>query len=115
MLATLQQHAWPGNVRELENVIERAMIHSTGSTLFLDDGPGLPEWAAPSGGDTLEEIERHHIESVLKRCRWRINGPGNAADLLGLHPNTLRFRMKKLGVLRPKELSVVVDAGRLSA
>jgi formate hydrogenlyase transcriptional activator len=115
MLAALQQHAWPGNVRELENVVERAMIHSTGNTLVLDDGAGMPVWAARREGANLEEVERHHIESVLRRCRWRINGPGNAAELLGLHPNTLRFRMKKLGVQRPKEPAPVLDAGRLSA
>jgi formate hydrogenlyase transcriptional activator len=115
VLAALQQHEWPGNVRELENVIERAMIHSTGSALLLDEGPGLSVWAVARDGTTLEQVERRHIETVLKRCHWRINGPGNAAEILGLHPNTLRFRMKKLGVQRPRELSVIVDAGRLSA
>ena len=44
-----------------------------------------------------------HIEAVLQRCGWRINGPGNAAERLGIHPNTLRFRMKKLGVVGPAE------------
>jgi formate hydrogenlyase transcriptional activator len=115
VLTALTQHSWPGNVRELENVIERAMIHSTGSTLLLDDGPGPVAWTAPGEASTLEIVERRHIESVLQRCRWRINGPGNAADVLGLHPNTLRFRMKKLGVQRPREQCLVVDVGRVSA
>jgi transcriptional regulator with GAF, ATPase, and Fis domain len=115
VLASLTQHSWPGNVRELENVIERAMIHSTGSTLLLDDGPGPVAWTAPGEESTLEIVERRHIESVLQRCRWRINGPGNAADVLGLHPNTLRFRMKKLGVQRPREQCLVVDVGRVPA
>ena len=115
VLASLLQHSWPGNVRELQNVIERAMIHSTGSTLLLDDGPAVPGWSGASTGETLEAVERGHIEAVLRRCRWRINGAGNAADVLGLHPNTLRFRMKKLGLHRPKEQSVVIDVGRLSA
>jgi predicted ArsR family transcriptional regulator len=44
-----------------------------------------------------------HIESVLQSCHWRINGAGNAAERLGIHPNTLRFRMKKLGVAGPAE------------
>jgi formate hydrogenlyase transcriptional activator len=114
VLASLTQHSWPGNVRELENVIERAMIHSTGSTLLLDDGPGPVAWTPPGEESTLEVVERRHIESVLQRCRWRINGPGNAADVLGLHPNTLRFRMKKLGVQRPREQCLVV-VGRVSA
>jgi transcriptional regulator with GAF, ATPase, and Fis domain len=47
-------------------------------------------------------VQRAHIEAVLERCGWRINGPGNAAERLGLHPNTLRFRMKKLGVVCPE-------------
>jgi transcriptional regulator with GAF, ATPase, and Fis domain len=45
-------------------------------------------------------VERAHIEGVLRDCGWRINGLGNAAERLGLHPNTLRFRMKKLGIVR---------------
>jgi formate hydrogenlyase transcriptional activator len=100
VLETLQRHSWPGNVRELENVVERAMIRSSGDALLLDEGPGLQ---IPTSSDTgtLEAVERRHIESALQRCRWRINGPGNAAESLGLHPNTLRFRMKKLGIERP--------------
>jgi transcriptional regulator with GAF, ATPase, and Fis domain len=100
VLETLQRHSWPGNVRELENVVERAMIRSNGDALLLDEGPGL-QIQAPSDTGTLESVERRHIESALQRCRWRINGPGNAAESLGLHPNTLRFRMKKLGIERP--------------
>jgi formate hydrogenlyase transcriptional activator len=105
VMDALQQHAWPGNVRELENVVERAMIASTGDTLQLDEplrfaSAGL----APSGGsDNLDAVQRMHIESVLENCNWRINGTGNAAERLGIHPNTLRFRMKKLGVAGPAE------------
>jgi transcriptional regulator with GAF, ATPase, and Fis domain len=101
VMTALQEHAWPGNVRELENVIERAMIHSNGDTLVLDDGPGLRVWSSPHEGSTLQDVERRHIEHALRRCGWRINGSGNAAEVLGLHPNTLRFRMKKLGIRRP--------------
>jgi transcriptional regulator with GAF, ATPase, and Fis domain len=116
VLAALQRHPWPGNVRELQNVIERAMIHSPGSALLLDESSDLPI-LSDGGSDrgTLESVERRHIESVLRRCRWRINGPGNAADQLGLNPNTLRFRMKKLGVHRPTDTGMVVEVGRLSA
>jgi transcriptional regulator with GAF, ATPase, and Fis domain len=114
VFASLQQRSWPGNVRELENVIERAMIHSTGSTLGLDDVEGLGVPAPPRAAATLEEIERQYVEDALRRCRWRINGRGNAADVLGLHPNTLRNRMKKFGIERPKG-PVAVDSGRLSA
>ena len=99
VMQALQQYDWPGNVRELENVIERALIHSTSDTLnLLDDhfGPA----AAPEIDGTLVSVERSHISDVLDACGGRINGAGNAAERLGMHPNTLRFRMKKLGIVR---------------
>ena len=104
-------HDWPGNVRELENVIERAMIRSQGSQLIIHDAlvtearssaSGEPALDTPTNALALEVVERRHIAGVLERCRWRINGGGNAAERLGLHPNTLRFRMKKLGLTRPR-------------
>jgi transcriptional regulator with GAF, ATPase, and Fis domain len=102
VLETLQRYSWPGNVRELENVIERAMIASTGDVLQLDDSATDVRSSGASAGEsgTLDSVQRAHIEAVLERCGWRINGPGNAAERLGLHPNTLRFRMKKLGIAR---------------
>jgi transcriptional regulator with GAF, ATPase, and Fis domain len=100
VFADLQQRPWPGNVRELENVIERAMIHSVGDTLQLDETPGLQSATRRDAG-TLLDMERQYVEDALRRCRWRINGRGNAADVLGLHPNTLRNRMKKFGIHRP--------------
>ena len=103
VMQTLTEHAWPGNVRELENVVERAMIASSAEALQLDDTfvfkKGGRQPAALS--DTLDAIQRTHIEAVLQQCGWRINGVGNAAERLGLHPNTLRFRMKKLAVVCP--------------
>ena len=115
VFAALEQHSWPGNVRELQNVIERAMIHSTGDTLRLDDGPGVMFSHGANSNCTLEAVEQRHIEQALRRCRWRINGPGNAADVLGLHPNTLRFRMKKLGIRRPEDQQNVHPFKRFSA
>jgi formate hydrogenlyase transcriptional activator len=103
VMQTLTEHAWPGNVRELENVVERAMIASNSETLQLDDTfifkRGGRHLAALS--DTLDAVQKAHIEAVLQVCGWRINGLGNAAERLGLHPNTLRFRMKKLAVVCP--------------
>jgi transcriptional regulator with GAF, ATPase, and Fis domain len=96
----LQQYSWPGNVRELQNLIERALIHSTGDTLTLRQGIFDSAELPVEGGSTLMAVERAHIEDVLRECGWRINGVGNAAERLGLHPNTLRFRMKKLGIVR---------------
>ena len=106
VMQALQSHDWPGNVRELENVIERAMIRSTDGTLQLDDplrvDPRLRQALPSSCGDTLDAVQRSHIERVLRECGGRINGAGNAAVRLGIHPNTLRFRIKKLGVLLPE-------------
>ena len=103
VMQALQNHPWPGNIRELENVVERAMIASDGDTLYLDDQLPMVRRrdTAADLPDNLDEVQRGHIEAVLERCGWRINGTGNAAERLGVHPNTLRFRMKKLGVVCP--------------
>ena len=104
LMEELQRYAWPGNVRELENVVERAMIASAGDTLQLDAplSPGPRTRAQAEMPDNLDAVQRAHIEAVLERCGWRINGAGNSAERLGIHPNTLRFRMKKLGVVCPE-------------
>jgi DNA-binding NtrC family response regulator len=106
-METLQQHAWPGNVRELENVVERAMIASDGHVLRLDtplafNGTTASSVEMRAGAELLHDVERAHINAMLERCGWRINGKGNAAERLGMHPNTLRFRLKKLGLSRPE-------------
>ena len=100
----LVAYEWPGNVREMQNVVERALILSTGSTLRLED-LALPV-RTPAGASTsplraLADVERDHLRAVLEHCGWKINGPGHAAEILRLHPNTLRFRMKRLGLTRP--------------
>ena len=109
VMRALEQYDWPGNVRELENVIERAMILSAGPTLHVEDPADAAGVARPAAADRpapalrrLDDVEREHIRSILERSGWRVNGPGNAAEVLGLHPNTLRFRMKKLGISRPR-------------
>jgi len=104
LMDALQRYAWPGNVRELENVVERAMIASSGDTLQLDAPLAFttPSRAQAEVSDSLDAVQRAHIENVLEQCGWRINGTGNTAERLGIHPNTLRFRMKKLGVVCPE-------------
>jgi formate hydrogenlyase transcriptional activator len=104
VMDALQRYSWPGNVRELENVVERAMIASAGETLQLDDMTlGRRSSPKPAMSDNLDAVQCAHIESVLEQCGWRINGSGNAAERLGVHPNTLRFRMKKVGVVWPQD------------
>jgi len=98
---------WPGNIRELQNVIERAVIVSTDGVLRLPE-PLVQTTVAPaSEGEafkvtisTLDEVERDHILRALEATGWRIEGPKGAAAMLRLHPSTLRFRMKKLGLTK---------------
>src|SRR5208283_989293 len=93
-----------GNVRELENVLERAVILATGPLLELDPDvlvpPGKQAPAKTSSALALEEVEKNHILSVLKQTRWVIEGPRGAAVVLDVHPNTLRSRLKCLGISR---------------
>ncbi len=103
----LSNYAWPGNIRELENIMERAVILAGGRVLEVSPEM-LPVVAvgAPAGPDirppsNLEAVEREHIVSVLNQVNWIIEGARGAAHILGLHPNTLRSRMKKLGITRP--------------
>lgn len=95
----LQEYPWPGNVRELRNVIERAMILSTRSTLVIDRLESKDPTQIKNR--TLEEIERNHIVDVLEGARWRVYGKDGAAEILGLKPSTLQHRMKKLGLQKP--------------
>jgi predicted ATPase/transcriptional regulator with GAF, ATPase, and Fis domain len=136
-LTQLVAYDWPGNIRELQNVVERAVVLSSGKLLRIDrdlrpvaaapnDAPAssrtLSSIVAPaaslpaplaeavalpppgvaagpgSASDALEEVQRRHILAVLERTRGTVEGPNGAAQLLGLHPNTLRSRLKKLGI-----------------
>lgn len=108
-LEKLQQYQWPGNVRELENLIERALIlnqiNPPGTFLRLDPFSGAPIPARPieqrqgnSNTMLLNDVITHHIKQALAQTNNIIEGPSGAAKLLGLHPSTLRGRMKKLGI-----------------
>lgn len=104
-LARLLAYNWPGNVRELQNVIERAVILSGSSQVTVDEmllptvkvGPHQP----PEQPVNLSDRERQHIMDILDRTKWRIYGDQGAAQLLGLNPETLRSRLRKLGIKRP--------------
>jgi PAS domain S-box-containing protein len=109
-LERLGAYPWPGNVRELENVIERAVILSPGPELEVEPhllrAPALPPSPRAEPGDSasdsasLEALQRRHIAKALEQTRGVIEGPNGAARVLGLNPNTLRSRMKKLGIRR---------------
>jgi transcriptional regulator with GAF, ATPase, and Fis domain len=97
----LLAYSWPGNVRELENVLERAVILTANTTLEI--GPemlGSSSDIVQPDGMSLEAVERSHITAVLHQTNWVIDGPKGAAKILEMHPNTLRSRLKKLGINR---------------
>jgi len=102
VMQALIQYDWPGNIRELENVIERAMILSTGTTLSLHEPlmnvSRLPKAKQVPG---RKDSDRALILATLQESCWKIKGTGNAAERLGLKPSTLRYRMKTLGIKRP--------------
>ena len=109
----LRQYDWPGNIRELKNVIERAVILSTGNILRLDVSmPDIkPDSVAPAitdlSGDTvlsekeMREFQKRNTVAALKQTNWRVSGEGGAADLLGVKPTTLADRIRTLGIKRP--------------
>jgi len=111
-MQVLSEYSWPGNIRELQNVIERAVVLCQGTVLKLGrdllpvTGPQyeLEEEVVPDNGassaSSMEVIEKNHILQVLKQTQGVIEGPRGAARILNLHPNTLRSRMKKLGIER---------------
>ena len=99
-IETLQNYGWPGNVRELRNVIERAMIMTTGPVLRIEIPKSIEVKNGHAG--TLEELESRHILDVLSSTGWRVSGKSGAAEILGLNPKTLESRMKKLGIQRKK-------------
>ncbi|MGC3974230.1 MAG: sigma 54-interacting transcriptional regulator [Nitrospira sp.] len=97
----LVQYAWPGNVRELENLIERGLILCHDRRLRIDPAMvNLPTTVEASPRRTLVDEERRHILQALTLLDWRIEGPGGAAEQLGLAPSTLRSRMYRLGIRR---------------
>ena len=95
----LVQYAWPGNVRELQNVIERAVILTRGTTLQVPSG----DLRSATDGEvvTLADAERAHIERMLRGACWVLGGPDGAAARLGMKRSTLHWKMKKLGISRP--------------
>lgn len=98
VMTTLQNFHWPGNVRELENVLERAVINSSGPKLHLLDELKTRSRDAAASMQTLESFERDHITRVLQQTQWKVSGKGSAAEILGLERSTLRARIRKLNI-----------------
>jgi chemotaxis protein methyltransferase CheR len=101
VMDALQQYHWPGNVRELENVLERAVINSSGPKLRLADELKQPAKDFPASAKTLAAMERDYILEVLEQAQWKISGRGSAAEILGLDRSTLRARISKLKIEKP--------------
>jgi transcriptional regulator with GAF, ATPase, and Fis domain len=116
----LQSYDWPGNVRELQNVAERALILAQNGVLQfnLPNGASLSQPGSASGDlaalpqpgpdqrSVLSEAEmraweRRNTLAALLEAKWKINGPGGAAELLGIKPTTLISRIQKMGLKRP--------------
>lgn len=103
--AALQQWKWPGNIRELQNVIERALILTTGPHLQLPLQDLQPKHRRPpptaKSAPTLKDAEREAILHALRDAGGVIAGPAGAAARLGLRRTTLHSKMRKLGIQRP--------------
>lgn len=113
-LSALKQHQWPGNIRELKNVIERAVISTTGNRLRLDlalsnasvekQSPAVSSTEDSTEFLTATEfkgLEKANLTAALRHAGWKTWGPEGAADLLGIKPSTLAYQMKVLGIVKP--------------
>jgi transcriptional regulator with GAF, ATPase, and Fis domain len=101
IMNALQNYHWPGNVRELENVLERAVINSSGPKLRLVDELNKPFSDSSISQKSLKSVERDHIIRVLEQTHWKVGGKNSAAEVLGLNRSTLRARMRKLDIRKP--------------
>jgi PAS domain S-box-containing protein len=117
-MTALSEYHWPGNIRELQNVIERAVIVSTGSVLNVSTGDLKPRFYASRGQEKngeaqiadprsarrgLDESERREILGVLEETHWTVAGPKGAASRLGVKRSTLQYRMRRLGIPSRRE------------
>ena len=105
----LTEYNWPGNVRELQNIVERALILSPSGPLDFSYMNLISQKGKKTSGnisENLDEVTIQHIRKILLKTKGKINGKGGAAELLGIHPNTLRNKMSKLEIeFRKKEIN----------
>ena len=102
-MEALVNHGWPGNVRELQNVVERSVVVSTGTTLALSRPTETKPMDSRPSSPTLAEAERDLILHVLQNTHWVLGGPHGAAVRLGVKRTTLLYKMRRLGIDRPSE------------
>jgi DNA-binding NtrC family response regulator len=102
-ISMLSNYSWPGNVREFKNIIENSVIISNNTLLKLAP---FEKIILNNEEEFLsyEEFERDYLIRVLKKTKWRISGPNGASIILKMHPETLRSKMKKLNISKPKSL-----------
>lgn len=104
VLERLNKYSWPGNIRELRHVVERSIILSPSNIILYVDIPEeslIQEEAIsadPANFLTIEEVDRAHIISALKKCNGKVSGKGGAAEILNLPATTLNSKMKRLGI-----------------
>jgi len=106
-------HDWPGNIRELQNVVERAVIISSGPNLKIPFGElkRMVSGGTPTPIRTLDQVQRDHILEALRQSGGVVAGPNGAAVRLGLARATLEYRMRKLGIARERVVRVGNPAG----
>lgn len=103
----LMQYQWPGNVRELQNLVERTVLMNNDNVIRDVNLPVHKQEEAPvvevkeqPGIKTMDELERDHILSVLRKCKFRVTGAGGAAEMLNIPPSTLNSKMRRLNIVK---------------
>ncbi|MCK5188233.1 MAG: hypothetical protein KAR43_13995, partial [Deltaproteobacteria bacterium] len=99
-ITRLKNYNWPGNIRELENIIERGII-STRNKILNIEHLQTPSDATSADQPSLHDHEKNYILEILEKTNWKISGKGSAADILDVNHQTLRSKIKKLGIERP--------------
>jgi formate hydrogenlyase transcriptional activator len=104
-MEALCRHSWPGNIRELQNLMERAVLLSSGPSLRvpLTDIPAVFDFRAASDATALEQVERELILRALHDSNWVVGGTRGAAARLRLNRTGLAYKMKKFGISRPTQ------------
>ena len=109
-LVGLRAYGWPGNIRELKNVIDRAVISSNGNRLRLDlalpesqQSDSIPAAETLAADEFVTDaefqlLEKANLTAALRYSQWKISGENGAAQLLGIKPSTLAYRIKVLGI-----------------